>query len=250
MFWIGDRLGPLERACIRSVVRQGHPLALYCYQPPSGIPELVEIRDAEQILPQSRVMRHKRGSVALFSDWFRYELQKRALGTWLDTDVYLLKALDIPGPYILAEYEPGKINGSILRLPADSPMVPALLAPFESATMPDWLPWRSYVPGRLRQLMTGRVDLSRLAWGSVGTYALTALAHRFGLASQAQPPDVFHPVSWRNAHWIADPTISLEQIITGRTIGIHLWNECIKDIKNEPAAKGSFLARLQDEGRE
>jgi hypothetical protein len=41
----------------------------------------------------------------------------------------------------------------------------------------------------------------------------------------------------------------LEEIITERTVGIHLWNECIKGYKDAAAPKGSFLDRLQREGR-
>src|SRR5690349_7920416 len=32
--WIGESLGAVERACLRSVLRQGHSLALYCYDRP------------------------------------------------------------------------------------------------------------------------------------------------------------------------------------------------------------------------
>jgi hypothetical protein len=32
------------------------------------------------------------------------------------------------------------------------------------------------------------------------------------------------------------------------TVTVHLWNERIKHFKEKPAPKGSFLARLQQEG--
>jgi len=44
--------------------------------------------------------------------------------------------------------------------------------------------------------------------------------------------------------------VKLEDMITERTVAIHLWNECIKDFKNLTALEGSFLNRLQEEGRE
>jgi hypothetical protein len=246
--WIGDSLGPVERACMRSVLRQGHSLALYTYRDVAGVPDGVEVRDASGILPENRVLRHQRGSVALFSDWFRYELQRRELGTWLDIDVYLVAPIDLSAPYLLAEYEPRKINGSVLRLPPDSPMLPALLEPFERGTVPDWLPWYWSVPARVRAFFGGKADLSVMPWGSLGTYALTELAHRFGLASKAQAPEVFHPAAWRDAQWIIDPDRRLDDMVTDRTIGIHLWNECIKDVKDSPGPHGSFLSRLHGEG--
>jgi hypothetical protein len=32
-------------------------------------------------------------------------------------------------------------------------------------------------------------------------------------------------------------------------VAVHLWNECIKGFKGDPAEQGSFLGRLQEEGR-
>lgn len=249
--WIGDSLGPVERACFRSVLRQGHGLALYCYGEPAGVPRGVEIRDAAAVLPESDILYHRSTrSPALFSDWFRFELQRLGLGTWIDTDLYLIGPLDLESDYLLAEEEPGLINGSVLRLPRDSPILPGLLEPFERRITPDWLPWHHYLAARLRETIKGEADLSRLPWGSVGPYALTALARRHGLYSLAYPPEVFQPVPWDRADWILDPRTRLEDVATERTVGIHLANQFIKRFKDSPAPAGSFLSRLQAEGRD
>lgn len=247
-FWEGDELGPVERACMRSVLRQGHPLSLYCYRQPAGVPEGVETRDASEILPPDRLFLHCGKSVAPFSDWFRYELQKRALGTWTDADVYLLAPLDTERSHLFGEEAPGRINNAVLRLPPGSPLLPPLLRIFEARTTPPWLPWRHYLPTRLRELTTGEIDLSRLPWGSTGPIALTAVARQFGVDGEACPPEVLNPVSWREAAWVRDPAIRLDDVITDRTVAIHLWNECIKGFKNQAAPHGSFLERLQWEG--
>lgn len=247
--WVGDALGPVERACLRSVIRQGHSLALYTYGPVEGVPEQVEVRDASAILPERAIFRQPGGSVGHFADWFRYELQKRGLGTWIDTDVYLLAPLDGEGDCLFGEQAPGVVNNGILRLPADSPLIADLLRPFEEGTTPAWLPWRTYLLARARQALRGKADFSRLPWGSTGPHALTALARKHGLLSKAVPPDVFYPVPWRNAGWILDPAADLDEMVTGRTVAVHLWNECIKDFKDRPAPQGSFLERLQREGR-
>lgn len=62
MLWIGPPLGPVERACMRSVLRQGHPLSLYRYAAPDGVPDGVELRDAAELIPESEDIRHKSGS--------------------------------------------------------------------------------------------------------------------------------------------------------------------------------------------
>lgn len=247
--WIGPRLGPVERACLKSVVNQGHRLALYCYDEPAGVPDGVELRDASEILPRDRIIRHKTGSFALFSNWFRYELQRREAGTWLDCDVYLRAPIDGASPYLFGEEAPGRINTGVLRLPPDSPLLPPLLALFEERSVPPWLPFRSRMAARLRVLRRGRSGLAEMPWGSAGPNALTYLARRHGMSGHALPSDIFYPAPWQDALWITDPGRRLEDVVAPGTVAVHLWNERIKQVKDLPARPGSFLARLQEEGR-
>ena len=246
--WIGPSLGPIERACLRSVLRQGHPVSLYCYHEPEGVPDGVELRDASEIIPEDRIIRHHTGSVALFSNWFRYELQRLGRGIWIDCDVYLLAPLASSQGYLVGEEAPGRANTGVLRFPPDSPLIPPLIALFEEREVPPWLPWRAWIAARWRLRTTGRSGLARMPWGSAGPQALTALMRRFGLLGLALPADVLNPVRYQDADWIRDPGVKLEQVITPRTRSIHLWNECIKGFKEQPAPSGSFLARLQQEG--
>lgn len=248
--WVGARLGLLERACLRSILRQGHKLALYCYRKPDGVPVEIEVRDASEVLPEQAVFRHRSGSVALFSDWFRYELQRRGLGTWVDTDLYLLAPIDAERQYLFGKQQPGLINNAVLRVPPTSPLLAELLRPFEEGRTPRWLPWGAYLRSRIRELAGGGADLSRLPWGSTGPHALTAVATRLGLDAKALPPEIFYPVPWQKADWILDPAQSLEEMVSERTVAVHLWNECIKSFKDEPAPEGSFLNRLHREGQE
>jgi hypothetical protein len=173
--------------------------------------------------------------------------------------MYLVGRLDMDRPYLCGKqivtpprpWRPRQrqsINGSVLRLPPDSPMLAPLLAQFEEPAIPDWLPWHWAVWARARKWATGRSDLSSLPWGTAGPFAVSALADRYGLSSQALPADVFNPVPWYDAMWIVDPRVKLDDVVTERTVGVHLWNECIKSFKDEPAPAGSFLERLQKEG--
>lgn len=246
--WIGPSLGPLERACLRSVLRQGHALALYCYREPAGVPAGVEIRDAAEIIPEARIVTHHTGSVSLFSNWFRYELQRRGHGIWIDCDAYLLAPLRSTDGYLVGEQEPGHVNTGVLRLPPDSPVLPPLIALFDEKEVPRWLPWRARAAARWRLLTTGRSGIARMPWGSAGPNALTAVMGRLGLLGRALPADVLYPVRWQDAAWVRDPAVKLDDVVTPRTRSIHLWNECIKEIKEAPAPAGSFLARLGAEG--
>lgn len=246
--WIGPRLGPLERACIRSILRQGQALTLWSYGPVDGVPCGVDRREAAEILPADRIVRHHSGSVSLFSNWFRYALQRGGHGTWIDLDVYLLRPLELDAPYLLTEFEPGRINGGVLRMPADSPALAPLIALFEAPYVPPWLSPRARISAEWRRWRSGRVDLSLLPWGSCGPHALSAVLRRHGLAGLAKPPSLYSPAPWQQAEWIADPAVPIGRWISEDTIAIHLWNERIKHLKEVPAAKGSFLHRLQEEG--
>ena len=246
--WIGESLGPIERACLRSVLRQGHRVTLYCYGSVAGVPEGVVVEGAGKIIPEAEIFHHDAGSVGHFSDWFRYELQSRGLGTWIDTDVYLLRPLDEESSYLFGEQAPGMVNNAVLRLPQDSPLLPELLHPFRERTTPAWLPLRIRMSAKLRELARGKADLARLPWGSTGPQALTALARRYSLVSEALAPDVFYPVPWQRADWLLDPRIGLQQVVSERTVAVHLWNECIRAFKDRPAPEGSFLHRIQREG--
>lgn len=245
--WIGDSLGAVERACLRSVLRQRHHLTVYCYREPTGVPEGVELQDAASVLPATALVRHRRGSVAPFSDWFRYELLKQGVGTWIDTDMYLLRPLDEQVEHLFGEERPGVINNAVLRLPPDSPALHDLLSPFRG-TLPAWLAPRHRLSSRLRKWWAGGVDVGAMPWGTTGPAALTAAAAKFGLSELALPPPAFYPVPWERADWVLDPTLDLQQMVADSTVGIHLWNECIRHVKERPAPEGSFLQRLSTEG--
>ncbi len=246
--WIGSSLGTIERACLRSIMRHGHPLALYCYDEPSGVPEGVEVRDASEVLPASRIVRHAGGSTALFSNHFRYELQRRGLGTWLDADVYLLAPLLFDRPYLFGWQDQDTINSAILRLPRDSSLLPPLLRIFDEDSVPHWLGRRARLAARLRLWTTGRTGIERMPWGTAGPNALTALARQQGLDRWALPAETFYPLHYRQASLLLEPSPLVESLLTPRTVALHLWNERIKTLKDTPAPRGSFLARLQAEG--
>lgn len=248
MLWIGPTLGAVERACILSVLRQGHDLTLWCYDWVDGIPSGVTIGAADEIVPRSCIVRHRGGSPALFANLFRYELQRRGLGTWLDCDVYLLKPLDLESPYLVAEESPGMLATSILRLPVNSPLLPPLIRIFDEREIPAWMPPRARGAAWIRRLLTGRTGIAHFPWASAGPKAVSALVARLKLAIDVRPHDHFYPVHWREAAWVFDPQQRLADRITPATVAVHLWNECIRDRKHLPAQEGSFLAQLQHEG--
>ena len=113
--WIGGNLGPVSAACLASFVRQGHRVVLYCYDTPSDMPFGVELADAGAIIPSSRIFKHKQtGSYALFANLFRYELQRRDLGIWVDCDFYCVRPFSFAQEYVFGWQNKNEINNAVL----------------------------------------------------------------------------------------------------------------------------------------
>ena len=98
-FWDGE-LSLLERLCIASFVRQGVTYNLYVYDAPAELPPGVILKDAAAILPREKIFRYAAGefnlgSIAGFTNLFRYTVIHRFGGWWIDTDVCLLNPFDI-----------------------------------------------------------------------------------------------------------------------------------------------------------
>lgn len=247
-FWHGGPLGALERACLRSAMRHGHPVTLYCYRDPGGVPEDVKLADAADIVPEAGIIRHRSGSLALFSDLFRYRLLERGLGTWIDTDVYVVRPIEGARPYLFGKQSRNIVNGAVLRLPPDSAMLRDLLGIFEGRKVPDWLSEEARKAAADRLFRMGRTGVAMMPWGTAGPDAITALARRHGVYDQALPQQAFYPAHCKDAAWMFMPRFKLEDVILPDTMAVHLWNNLIKEAKDGPAREGSFLARLRIEG--
>ena len=247
--WVGDGLSALERACMRSVLAQGHHLTLYTYGPLAGVPDGVEVADAAQVLPPETIIAHRSGSLALFSDRFRYALQKRGAGIWVDADVYLLAPLELPADgYLFGWSEPHAIGAGVLALPPHSPIIAPVLQLFDDPYVPDWLTLPNRVRAHWRRWRTGAVRVEELPWGTAGPLALTALARRYDLLGHALPSHVFYPYGWHEAGWVFDPARSVGEFVRPGTRALHLYNYLIASRKVQSAEPGSFMARLQSEG--
>src|SRR4051812_45277852 len=95
-FWGGEPLGTLELLCIRSFLHHDVCYNLYVYDEPANVPSGVELRDARPILPADRQFVYPTGtfnggSLAAFSNLFRYTLLESRGGCWVDTDVCCLE---------------------------------------------------------------------------------------------------------------------------------------------------------------
>ena len=204
--WIGRRLSLMERLSIRSFLAQGHPYHLYVYGPVQGVPKGVVVRDAKTILPRSRLFRiargKGRGSLASFSNLFRYKLLSQRGGWWVDLDVVCLRPFEFPTPYVFA----------LERTPqGDTRVCPGILK----------VPKGCAFIRRCYEQAASR-DPARVRFGETGALLLEPILRAHRLALYAQPPRVFCPLDWWAFHWAIDPAIRFP---LESSSAVHLWNE-------------------------
>jgi len=89
--WIGESLTTIEQLCINSFLYHGHEFHLYTYDNILNVPSGTTVKDANEILDNSKVFTYCNGRVSGFADWFRLEMLNKKGGFWVDMDVICLK---------------------------------------------------------------------------------------------------------------------------------------------------------------
>jgi hypothetical protein len=103
--WIGERLSTIERLSIQSFLTNGHEYHLYVYSDVGEVPSGVVLKDASSIIPRDGIFT-TRGSLSIFSDWFRNELLFARGGYWVDLDVVCLRPLHFEEPIVIGKKTP------------------------------------------------------------------------------------------------------------------------------------------------
>ncbi|HUI16242.1 MAG TPA: hypothetical protein VL244_01150 [Alphaproteobacteria bacterium] len=219
-------MSPYQWLCMTSFLGHDHRFRLYAYDPVS-VPKGVEVRDAKTILPRERVFFYKQGpgtgSVAGFSNLFRYKLLRDLGGWWVDTDVVCLSG-DLPeGEVICARQQNGEVGAAVLKLPRGHPLAVELYAEAER-------------------------EGDDLAWGQTGPVLLTRLIAGSAYESGILSGDFCYPIGWDEFDALLDPARcdSLKRRVAGSKLA-HLWNEMWRRANFDyraPPPPGSFLADL------
>ncbi len=203
--WIGPELSVMEQLSIASFLQNGHEYHLYVYDAVQNVPAGAVIRDANEILPASRIFQYKhQASYAGFANFFRYKLLLERGGWWVDTDVICLKAFDFADEYVFAgeidrEGERDVIASGIIKAPAGSNAISYA--------------WE----------VCEKKDPKQLMWGETGPKLMTEAVSKFSLEHYKKPYDVFSPVGWKEWRRVLEP--NAEGLVHEDTYAIHLWNE-------------------------
>jgi hypothetical protein len=242
--WIGGALGLVARGCLMSFLEAGHEVRLHAYEAIPDVPPGVEVVDAAALLPADQIIRHRKtGSVSLFSNRFRYEILERLGGIWIDADVLCVRPVPAK-PYTFGWEHSRSINGAVLGVPSGSPLLEDLRAVFTTKDfMPPYFPWKTRQKYGLRRRFRREFHLGDMMWGTAGPQAITYYAKLHGVAKEAQPIEVFYPVSMIDVEHLHSPSGNVGQFITERTLCIHLWNTGGGRRSLQP---GSFMWRIAE----
>ena len=198
--WIGQ-LSPLEQRCLKSFVAHGHPYHLYTYEPIDNVPDGVVLQDAAQILPQSLIFRNQnglgKGSLAAFSDLFRYKLLLERGGWWVDTDVFCLKPFDFTAPYVFGS-EDKPVASGVLKMPRGSQLAQRC---FE---------------------MASQIDSATIVWNEL-VAILERNVRQLKLMRYVLPAKTFSPIVWSD---VPDYVRGVKNFVPSRrSYSVHLYNE-------------------------
>jgi Alpha 1,4-glycosyltransferase conserved region len=241
--WVDGSLSYIEQVCLLSALNFGHRVQLYTYEEVQNIPQGVEIKDANEILPRQQMIRYRtNGSYALGANIFRYELLRLGLGIWIDTDVYFLNKLEFNDDILFGWEDEKYINNAVLYIPSKSKLI-KLLQDFINSNpivAPWWEPddrdsqWKLYLNGQHKKL-------EDLPWATIGPKAITYFAKLLGKASLAKPREVFYPIHWTKAKSLFDSEFCYKDFICENTLTIHTWNHLIVELKQKEPPKDSFI---------
>ncbi|MHA6691977.1 glycosyltransferase family 32 protein [Devosia sp. A449] len=225
-FWHGP-MSWLEALSIASFVRQGHRVEVYSFDPVAGLPASAIARDAADVLPRDKLVFYKgKGTPGVFSDYFRMMALRQNRGVYADLDVYCVRPIEGPPDYLMAYERPGSINGAVLHIPADAPLLADLLSIFTDTKRPllePHLPPFRRIEVAVRRLFGEKIAPEDMQYGATGPMALTHYMHRHGLVDAVLPSTVLYPIPYEGIPALMEPGSSVDAAIRPETLAIHLW---------------------------
>lgn len=207
--WIGTQLSAIEVLTISSYLHHSHTFCLWVYDRlTTPVPPGTILRDANHILDRSYIFRYKyanqwghgKGSVAGFSDIFRYKLLYEMGGWWTDMDVTCLRPLDHEAPYVFRNHDVLPVVGNLMKCPAGSQL---MLECFEEAVREvtaentDW-----FKPIRILNEGIERHGLQRYIVNDITNPDQWAVVRKYIEGRCGIPPQQY-AIHWLNEEWRA-----------------------------------------------
>jgi hypothetical protein len=180
--------------------------------------------------------------MAVFSDWFRYELLERVDGLWIDADLICIRPIENAGPYLFGYESETQIGNAVLGLPSGSALLQHMRGLFPGhGFIPPWFGRTRKLRYQIKKLCGVHRDISTLPHGSTGPRALTWYAEAEGVKHNALPIDAFYPLHYLRTRELFDPDFDIASVITRQTRCIHLWHNSLPPMQPDPR---SVIGRL------
>lgn len=248
--WIGSELSVLEQLALSSFPANGHPFHLYIYDDLKGTPESVIVKDANEIIPKNKIYT-RRGSYAIFADWFRWKLLEKKGGYWVDMDVICLKPFDFEDEVLYGCEIYNTPSIGVLRFPPHHPVLKEMVDYCENPNR--FRPWdttkQKFEKTIRKYLLFNNKSLIR--WGeSSGPVAFKKVLEHNKLAKIGKPHTFFYPVHYFDVMHLFDETYKNDETFFTDTHAVHYWNEIIrrywKDFdKNATYPENSLIEKLK-----
>ncbi|WP_210527402.1 glycosyltransferase [Rubellimicrobium arenae] len=200
---------------------------MFSYDRDLEVPDGIRVEPADAILPKSELFIYNRGlgkgSVAVFSDWFRYRMLHERGGYWVDTDVLCLQPFPAFDTVTVGREDAIRLNNAVIYAPAGDPM---FLHAYERA--------RDMGPDA--------------PWGLAGPVLLTSLATSGKFDVRVMDPSAFYPVHWSRVvtDLLLPSRLRQAEAQCAGSLGVHLYNELFRRARvdvNRMPPRGSYLDR-------
>lgn len=227
--WIGNELGSVHAACLRSFIRHGHDVVLHSYGRPHDIPDGVRLFDASKLMKEDEIVLHKKtNSLTLASDRYRYRILREGMGLYVDCDMYCVRPFT-EADYTLGWHSHDTINNAVLNAPHDSEFLKQVLTASEDLYfVPPWRKKHKGAYARLRKALGFPIHISKHKWGTIGPSLITYCATELGLLDNVSAIDVFYPLHWEQLQLLYERGLKVDDLHSSRTLGIHLYNSALK----------------------
>lgn len=242
--WVSGPLSNLEKISSNSFVQKGYSTVVWSYGGLDNAPKGAEVRDARLVLPESMIFRGKSGSLAQFSDLFRYAVLNSHGGMWADTDVVALAQPESIGsqPFLVTERDRTKPLKAFAK---------KILGRSEGRSVNSNVIFNPRpTPGNIIDLAYAYAKSfpkEKIVWGELGPRLLAAIESIYPDHGFIVHDPVFaNPIDWWHCpHAILAPTKGLSD---GSSF-LHLYNETWRRAgidKNSNFPRGSLMAELAE----
>ncbi|MEL7258243.1 MAG: hypothetical protein AAFN80_10440 [Pseudomonadota bacterium] len=235
MLWVEGPLSYVEVLCAQSFLDAGHHVKLYHYHDVQNVPDGVEMVDGNSVLNIDNFIQHGRtGSLALFSDVFRYHLlSQNDRMIWADLDAYCVKPFETKTGHFFGWESEKHINGGVLGLPRDSEALGQLLEMTKDEYgIPEW--YSDDAKSHLQKLRDDGepVHVSEMKWGVWGPQAVTHYLKKTGEDKFAFEIPGLYPVGFRHRRLLMRQRAKdkVDKLITDETYSVHFYGRRVREL--------------------